>query len=42
MFVAKNENIDDFLTLLQKINRNSAEGRYPYLQDVSVVRTFIL
>jgi len=41
MFVAENESVDDFLTLLQKINQNSAEGRYPYLQDVSVVHTFI-
>jgi len=41
VFVAENESMDDFLTLLQNINQNSAEGRYSYLRDVSVVRTFI-
>jgi hypothetical protein len=41
MFLAENESVDDFLTLLQKINQNSAEGRYPYLWDVSVVHAFI-
>jgi hypothetical protein len=27
MYVTENERIDDFLTLFQKINKNSAEGR---------------
>jgi len=41
MSVAENENMDDFLNLLQNINRSFAEGKYPYLWDVFVVHTFI-
>jgi hypothetical protein len=41
MYMTENESIDGFLSLVQKINQNCAEGRNLYFRDISLGHTFI-